>query len=200
MKIIFLLIFVAFTIITFTSLQTITAQTYSNPQKLQEMFNPVNNQSNTYNDPTHNFSISPPDGWVVKSQSNVTNQALVTFSNQNPQSLANFGIYYGHLKPIPQTIIALPDDIILNHTVTDLFDTSQFTVLQKNIQRFSDGFIVQAISEPKINSQLTPINEWLLFWLDDGRQYLLLLTSSQNNFNQNQADFDRAATTFYVGS
>jgi predicted secreted protein with PEFG-CTERM motif len=163
------------------------------------MFNPANIQSNIYNDTIHNFSILPPDGWAVVSQTNGTNDALVTFSNQNPQSLANFGIYYSHVIPIPQPIIALPNDKILNQLTAKLFDASQFTIIQKNIERFSDGFVIQVISEPKQNTQSTPISEWFLFWLDDGRQYYLILTSSQNNFGQNQAAFERSAYTFYVG-
>lgn len=201
MRTIVLLVFLASGIITLTSLETASAQTISTVQSpLPKMFNPANIESNIYNDTAHNFSILPPDGWAAESQSNGTGNALVTFSNQNPQSLANFGIYYGHAKPIPQAIIALPDDEILNQTTSNLFDTSQFTIIQKNIERFSDGFVIQTIIEPKQSTQNTPISEWLLFWLDDGRQYFLILTSSQNNFDQNQAVFERSASTFYVGS
>ena len=195
------LVFIVVVIISISSLQTILAQNETTPQTtLQKMFNPANIQSNIYNDTTHNFSISPPDGWSIESQSNGTNDALVTFSNQNSQSLANFGIYYNIEKPIPEAVISLSDSEILNQVAPKLFNSSQFTILQKNIERFSDGFVIQVISEPKQNTQSTPISEWLLFWLDDGRQYFLILTSSQNNFIQNEAAFEKSATTFYVGS
>jgi len=200
MRIPILLFFIIFTILAITSSQNISAQTDLNAQRsLQKMFNPANIRSNIYNDTGHNFSISPPDSWVVTDQSNRTGDALVTFSNQNSQNLANFGIYYSSLNPISQGIISLTDEEILNQATSKLFDTSQFTILQKNIERFSDGFVIQVISEPKQNTQSTPISEWLLFWLDDGRQYFLILTSSQNNFSQNEADFEKSATTFYVG-
>jgi hypothetical protein len=200
MRPVILLVFLVFSIIFLTSSQTVSAQTNSTIQSsLPSMFNPANIQSNIYNDTIHNFSILPPDGWSVVSQSNGTNDALVTFSNQNTQNLANFGIYYGHENPIPQAIVALPDDEILNQTTAKLFDPSQFTILQKNIERFSDGFVIQVISEPKQSTQTTPISEWFLFWLDDGRQYYLILTSTQNNFSQNQAAFERSVYTFYVG-
>lgn len=181
-------------------LQTILAQTSPISQtSLPRMFNPTNIQSNIYNDTIHNFSILPPDGWSAVSQSNGTNDALVTFSNQNTQSLANFDIYYGHVNPIPQAIYALPDDEILNQSIVKLFNASQFTILQKNIERFSDGFVIQAIAEPKQNTQSTPLSEWFLFWLNDGRQYYLILTSSQSDFSQNQAVFERSVYTFYAG-
>lgn len=202
MRIIFLLVFLAFGIIGLTNPETISAQT--NPvvqNSLPKMFNPANIETNIYNDTINNFSILPPDGWsAVESQSNDTTKPLVTFSNQNPQSLANFGIYYGRENPIPQAVISLPDDEILNQTTSKLFDPTQFTIIQKNIERFSDGFVFQVISEPKQNNQNTPISEWFLFWLDDGRQYYLILTSSQNSFAQNQAAFERSAYTFYVGN
>ena len=202
MRAIFLLVFLASSIIALTSLETASAQINPTVQSpLPRMFNPANIESNIYNDTVHNFSILPPDGWsAAESQSNDTSNALVTFSNQDSQSLADFGIYYGHVNPIPQSIIALPDDEILNQSASRLFDTSQFTILQKNIERFSDGFVIQAILEPKQTTQNTPISEWILFWLDDGRQYFLILTSSQNNFGQNQAAFERSASTFYVGN
>ncbi|MGI0073625.1 MAG: hypothetical protein ACREA3_07420 [Nitrosotalea sp.] len=200
MRVIILFFILTFCIFVSLDSQTISAQTNSIVQNsLPKMFNAANIQSNVYNDTIHNFSILPPDGWSVVSQTNGTNDALVTFSNQNPQSLANFGIYYSHVNPIPQSIIALPNDEILNQSTTKLFDTSQFTILQKNIERFSDGFVIQVISEPKQNTQNTPISEWFLFWLDDGRQYYLILTSSQNGFGQNQVAFERSAYTFYVG-
>jgi len=134
-------------------LQTILAQTSPISQSsLPRMFNPTNIQSNIYNDTIHNFSILPPDGWSAVSQSNGTNDALVTFSNQNTQSLANFDIYYGHVNPIPQAIYALPDDEILNQSIVKLFNASQFTILQKNIERFSDGLLFKQLQ----NQNRTP--------------------------------------------
>jgi len=109
MRAIFLLAFLAFGIIVLASPETILAQTNSVQNSLPKMFNPANIETNIYNDTIHNFSILPPDGWSVVSQSNDTSNALVTFSNQNSQSLANFGIYYGHENPIPQALIALTD-------------------------------------------------------------------------------------------
>ncbi len=200
MKPVYLLFLLALGIVVFSIIHTVSAETNSTSQNSSpKMFNPENVQFNIYNDTAHNFSILPADGWQVQSQSNDTNNALVIFSNQNPQRLANFGIYYSHQNPIPQAIFALPNDQILNQVVAKLFDTSQFDILQKNIERFSDGFVVQVISEPKQNTQNTPISEWFLFWLDDGRQYFLILTSSQNGFSQNEAEFERSVYTFYVG-
>jgi len=201
MRIIIILVLLVSITTVLMNTESASAQTSQDTQNtLPKIFNPANAKSNIYNDTVHNFSIQPPDGWIVENQSNDTSSALVSFSNQNPQSFANFDIYYGHVNPIPQAIIALPDDEILNKSTSKLFDTSQFTILQKNIERFSDGFVIQTILEPKKNTQNTPISEWILFWLNDGRQYFLILTSSQNNFGQNQIAFERSAYTFYVGN
>jgi hypothetical protein len=197
MKLLFLLVFVIFFL---SIINMVSAQTNSTSQNsLPNMFNSAIAQYNTYKDTFHNFSISPPDGWKIQSQSNNTNDTLVTFSNHNPSNLADFGVYFSHQKPIPQSIFALTDEQILNQAVSELFDTSQFTILQKNIERFSDGFVIQVISEQKQTTQSTPISEWFLFWLADGRQYYLIMTSSQNGFNQNAAEFEKSVYGFYVG-
>lgn len=178
---------------------TVSAQTNSTSQNsLPKMFNPTISQYNIYNDSFHNFSITPPDRWQVQSLSNGTNGPLVEFSNQNPSSLATLEVDYAKQEPISQTVFTFSDDQILNGIVSKLFDPTQETILQKNIERFSDGFVIQVVFEPKQTTQNTPINEWFLFWLTDGRQYFLILTSSQNGFNQNAAEFEKAAFTFYV--
>ncbi len=202
MKILYVLVLYVF-LLSVTG--TVYAQTNSSSQtnstsknSLQKMFNPANAQTNIYNDSSHNFSIMPPDGWEIQSQSNGTKDALVVFSNHNPASLANFGIYYSRQNPIPPELFALSDNEILNEAANKLFNGSQFTILQKNIERFSDGFVIQVALEPKQTNQNTPISEWFLFWLADGRQYFLIFTSSQNGFNQNAMEFEKSVYSFYV--
>lgn len=174
------------------------AETNSTSQNLlQKMFNPYI-PYNSYNDSIHNFSISPPDGWAIQTQSNEKNNALVVFSNQNSTGLANLSIYYNYGEPIPPSIFALPDNQILDQTVEKLYDPLQFAIIQKNIQRFSDGFIMQMVSEPKQSTQNTPKIEEFVFWLQDGRQYFLIMLSSQNNYEQNAVAFENSVYTFYV--
>jgi len=177
----------------------VSAETNSTDENmLPKMFIPAKIPSNAYNDTFHNFSIVPPEGWIIKSESNETENLLVEFSNENLASLAHFDIYYNKVNPIPPSMFSLPDDQILNSVIAKLFDPSQIHILQKNIQRFSDGFVIQAVFTQTQNTQTSPNSEMLIFWLADGRQYFLSLTSSQNNFNQNEAEFERSAYTFYV--
>jgi hypothetical protein len=169
------------------------------------MFNPANIQTNTYNDPTYNFSILPPRGWIPVPQINQSDSALAIFENENQNSEANFAIYYYKGTPISNAVLSIPDDQILDLAIAKLFDISKYVVYQKNIQRFSDGFVIQAVvaeNQTAQNNQTTqnsPITEEFSFWLNDGRQYFLVMVSSQNGFNQNAADFERSVYTFYVG-
>ncbi len=172
---------------------------------LPPMFNPENIQTNTYNDPTYNFSILPPNGWIPVPQTNQSDSALAVFEDENQNSTANFAIYFYQGKPIPDKVFSLPDDQILDLAIAKLFDTSKYVVYQKNIQRFSDGFVIQAIvaenqtASGNQTTQNSPITEEFSFWLKDGRQYFLVMVSSPNGFNQNAADFERSVYTFYVG-
>lgn len=162
------------------------------------MFNPANIHTNTYTDATYNFSILPPQGWIPVSQENKSDTALAVFSNENPESEANFAIYYYQGKPIPDTILAEPDPLILDLAISKLFDTSKFAIYQQNIERFSDGFVIEAVAAQNQTKNF-PVIEEFSFWLLDGRQYFLVMASSQTGFNQNAAAFERSAYTFYVG-
>ncbi|MDE1830525.1 MAG: hypothetical protein KGI25_09400 [Thaumarchaeota archaeon] len=167
---------------------------------LVPMFSPANSRTNIYTDSAYDFSITPPRGWIPVSQGNSSDTALVIFGNENPDNEANFAIYYYQGKPIPDEIWTTPDSQILQMSIAKLFDSSKFTVYQQNIERFSDGFVIQAVaSENQTTTKSMPIIEEFSFWLRDGRQYFLVMASSQNGFYQNAADFERAVYTFYVG-
>ncbi|NHI03141.1 hypothetical protein DYY67_0262 [Candidatus Nitrosotalea sp. TS] len=167
---------------------------------LTSMFNEGNIQTNTYNDPTYSFSILPPHGWIPVSQSNQSDSALVEFANENQNGEATFAIYFYQGKPIDDAVLATPDNQILDLAIAKLFDTSKYVVYQKNIQRFSDGFVIQAVvAQNQTTTQNSPVTEEFSFWLKDGRQYFLVMVSSQKGFYQNAADFERSVYTFYVG-
>lgn len=168
---------------------------------LVSMFNPANAHSNSYVDPQGSFSIEPPQGWIQAPSGNRSDTALVTFTNENPESQADFSIYYHQGKPIPGALYNTPDSQILDAAVSDMFDTKKYSIYQKNIQRFSDGLVIQAVAAEKQASNQTniPIIEEFSFWLADGREYFLVMISSQNGFYQNAADFEHSAYTFYAG-
>lgn len=172
---------------------------------LPPMFNPGNIQTNTYTDPAYNFSILPPSGWIPVPQTNQSDSTLAVFENENQNSTANFAIYFYHGRPISDAIFSIPDDQILDLAIAKLFDPSKYVLYQKNIQRFSDGFVIQAIvaenqtASGNQTTQNSPITEEFSFWLKDGRQFFLVMVSSPNGFNQNAADFEKSVYTFYVG-
>lgn len=174
------------------------------------LFNPANVKTNTYFNHQYNFSILPPQGWIPISQTNMSDTALVVFSNENPDTPATFAIYYDQGKPLPPSIQTIPQDQLLNAAVSRLFDSSKYAIYQKNIEVFSDGFVVQVVASQNQTSSTnqtssgnqttsnSPIVEEFAFWLQDGRRYYLVMVSSQNGFYQNAADFERSVYTFYV--
>ncbi len=166
---------------------------------LISMFNPANIHTNTYNDSSYNFSILPPQGWISVGQGNKSDTALAVFANENPDRQANFAIYYYQGMPISEPILAAPDSEILKMAIAKLFAGTKYTIYQENIQRFSDGFVIQAVAAEN-QTKNSPVIEEFSFWLMDGRQYFLVLASSQNGFYQNAAEFERSAYTFYVGA
>gem|GEM_PF-2518784 len=175
------------------------AQTNSTQGPLTSMFNPANLRTNTYNDTTYNFSLLPPQGWIPVNQENKSDTALAVFSNENPDNEANFAIYYYKGNPITNLVLSTPDPLILKFAMAKLFDLSKFTVYQQNIQRFSDGFVIEAVVSDNQTKNAPAIEEFS-FWLMDGRQYFLVLATSQAGFYQNAAQFERSVYTFYVGN
>lgn len=163
------------------------------------MFNSVNIQTNTYSNPTYNFSILPPHGWIPTNQDSTPDTTLAVFANENPDREATFAIYYYQGRPISYSVLLTPDSQILDMSIAKLFDSSKYTIYQKNIERFSDGFVIQAVAAENNTAQNTPVIEEFSFWLDDGRQYFLVLVSSRTGFLQNAAEFEKSAYTFYVG-
>lgn len=184
-----------------SSLETSHAWAQENATQvaLLPMFNPSNAKTNTYLDPTYNFSIMPPDGWIPVGQDNKSDSSLVAFANEDPDKPANFAIYYHQGNPIPDSVMSTSDSVILPLAISKLFDGSKYSIYQQNIQRFSDGFVIQAVASQKQATKDTPVIEEFSFWLKDGRQYFLVMVSSQTGFYQNAAAFERSVYTFYVG-
>ena len=162
-------------------------------------------QSNTYHDKTKNFSLSPPQNWTILNvPSSIPSKALVIFSNDNHTGLATLAIFY---KPISQQVISVlgtfSDRDILSEISNELTYSgtdSQTKVLQSGLQRYQDGMVIKAVSLTQYPNDTTSIqNEHLIFFLNDGREYTLLLTSKPQDFNQDQNYFETSADTFYVG-
>ena len=164
-------------------------------------------KSNTYQDETRYFSISPPQNWSILKNipASIPNNALVTFSNNNHTGLATLQIYY---KSIPKQVISVLDTYSDNDILSEISQElsyngtdSQTNVLQEGISRYKDGTLVKAVSVTEYQNDPNTIqNEHLIFFLNDGREYTLVLTSKLQDFHQNQIYFETSANTFYVAS
>jgi len=109
--------------------------------------------------PTHLQLSILPLRVILASPENKSDSALAVFTNENPASEANFAIYFSQGKPIPPSVLSVPDSQILAAAIPKLFDTSKFTVYQKNIERFSDGFVIEAVASQNQTGKNSPIIE-----------------------------------------
>ncbi len=159
--------------------------------------------SNTYKNDNYSFSIQPPLNWGILGNlpPNVSNQAIVIFSNNDKSQLATFGIYHRY---IGQNVI----DAINNHTDNDVLATisqemsvpspdSKTIVYNGIVDRYNDGTRVAVSSATQYTADnSTSMSENIIYFLDNGNQYTLDLTSNQDNIDKNSQLFEDSANTF----
>ena len=163
--------------------------------------------SNTYVDANHTFSIQPPLDWVVLNNlpSNISNNAMIVFSNNDKSQLATFGIYHRY---IGQNVI----DALNSHSDNDVLATiaqemqaagksadSQTIVYNGVVDRYNDGVRVAISSATRYTADnSTSLSENIIYFLNNGNQYTLDLTSNSNNIDKNSQLFEDSASTFLV--
>ena len=161
--------------------------------------------SNTYVNANHTFSIQPPLNWIVLKNlpSNVTNNALVVFSNNDKSQLATFGIYHRY---IGQNVI----DALNTHSDKDILATiaqemqasdqsadSKTLVYNGAVDRYFDGVRVTISSATQYTADnSTTLSENIIYFLNNGNQYTLDLTSNPNNIDKNLQLFEASVNTF----
>src|SRR5579863_10535778 len=161
--------------------------------------------SNTYKNDNFSFSITPPINWGILSNlpSDVSKQAIVIFTNNDKSQLATFGIYHRY---IGQNVI----DALNNHTDNDILATinqemtspspdSKTVMYNGVVDRYNDGTRVAISSATQYTADnSTSMSENVIYFLDDGNQYTLDLTSNSDNIDKNSQLFEDSANTFLV--
>lgn len=159
--------------------------------------------SNSYKNSNYSISIQPPINWTVLTNlpPDISNQSLVVFSNNDKTQLATFGIYHRY---ITSNVI----DAINSHSDNDVLATiaqemthqdadSKTIVYNGVVDRYTDGVRVtigSATNYAADNS--TSLNENIIYFLDNGNQYTLDLTSDSDNIDKNSQLFEDSASTF----
>jgi hypothetical protein len=161
--------------------------------------------SNTYVYANHTFSIQPPLNWIVLNNlpSNIVNNALVIFSNNDKSQLATFGIYH---RPIDQNVIAALNSHIDKDILATIAQEMQATgqsadshtiVYNGVVDRYNDGIRVAISSATRYTADnSTTLSENIIYFLNNGNQYTLDLTSNPNNIDKNSQLFEDSASTF----
>ena len=131
----------------------------------------------------------------------VSNQSIVVFSNNDKTQLATFGIYH---RDITSNVI----DAINNHSDNDVLATiaqemthqdadSKTIVYNGIVDRYTDGVRVAVSSATHYTvDNSTSLSENIIYFLDNGNQYTLDLTSNQDNIDKNSQLFEDSASTF----
>lgn len=162
--------------------------------------------ANSYKNANYSFSIQPPINWVVlgKLPSSVANNAVVIFSNNDKSQLATFGIYHRHITPnVIEALDSHTDNDILatiSQEMTSGNDNESQTVMYNGIvDRYSDGVLVTASSATKyVSDNTTSLSETRYYFLNNGNQYNLVLTSNYTTIDKNSQLFEDSANTFFV--
>src|SRR5579885_2226916 len=142
--------------------------------------------SNSYKNANYSFSIQPPLNWIVLGNlpPSVANNAIVIFSNNDKSQLATMGVYHRYIAP---NVMEALD----NHTDNDILATisqemaagndneSQTVMYNGIVDRYNDGVLVSASSATKyVSDNTTTLSETRYYFLNNGNQYNLILTSN----------------------
>ncbi len=161
--------------------------------------------SNTYKNTNYSFSIQPPLNWVILNNlpTNMSGNAIVVFSNNDKTQYATFGIYHRYIS---QNVI----DVINSHSDNDILATIDQEITSPSpdsktkmyggvVDRFNDGIRVTANSVTQYTvDNSTSFSENIFYYLNNGNQYTLALTSNPTNIDKNAQFFEDSANTFLV--
>lgn len=173
-----------------------TSSMFSNAQRYSD--------SNSYKNSNYNFSIQPPLNWgILKLPSDISNDAVVVFSNGDKSQLATFGIY--HKLNAPNVIDALdshPDNDILATVVQEMSTNSSDSrtiVYNGTVDRYNDGVkvLVKSVTHYTADNSAS-LSENIIYFLNNGNQYTLDMASNPNNIKKNSQLFEDSASTFFV--
>ncbi|HJW20337.1 MAG TPA: hypothetical protein VJ571_07265 [Candidatus Nitrosotalea sp.] len=159
--------------------------------------------SNSYKNSNYSISIQPPINWTVLTNlpPDVSNQSIAVFSNNDKTQLATFGIYH---RDIASNVI----DAINSHSDNDVLATiaqemthqdidSKTIVYNGVVDRYTDGVRITVSSATHYTADnSTSLSENIIYFLDNGNQYTLDLTSNSDNIDKNSQLFEDSANTF----
>lgn len=160
--------------------------------------------SNSYKNANYGFSIQPPINWaaITNLPPSISKQAIVIFSNNDKGHLATFGIYHRNIaQDVVGAIYSHSDNDILATIAQDMSSNSsdsRTTVLDGIVDRYRDGVKVSIGSATQYAADnSTTMNENIIYFLNNGNQYILDLTSNADDIDKNSRLFEDSASTFF---
>ncbi len=159
--------------------------------------------SNSYKNSNYSFSIQPPLNWIILTNlpPSISNQSIVTFSNNDKTQLATFGIYHRYIAPnVIDAINSHSDNDVLSTIAQEMThnDTDSKTIVYNGVvDRYTDGVRVAVSSATHYSvDNSTSLSENIIYFLDNGNQYTFDLTSNPDNIDKNSQLFEDSVNTF----
>lgn len=161
--------------------------------------------SNAYKNATYSFSIQPPLNWIILHNlpANMSGNAIVVFSNNDKTQYATFGIYHRNISQnvIDQINIHSDNDILatIDQEITNPSIDSKTKMYGGVVDRFNDGVrvITSSVTQYTMDNS-TSFSENIFYYLSNGNQYTLALTSNPAGIDKNSQFFEDSANTFLV--
>lgn len=162
----------------------------------------IHADSNSYKNANYSFSIQPPVNWsILNLPPSISQGTIVTFSNEDKSQLATFSIYHRFIAPnVIQALDSHADNDILATVAQEMSinsSDSRTVVFNGVVDRYNDGVKVSIGSATHYTTDnSTSISENIIYYLNNGSQYTLDMTSKPDTFDKNSQLFEDAASTF----
>ncbi|MEO9277831.1 MAG: hypothetical protein ABI340_08670 [Nitrososphaera sp.] len=162
--------------------------------------------SNSYKNSEYHFSIQPPPNWKLLKNipTDVSGSAIAMFSDNSKGQLATFVVFHRTISnQVLEAINSHTDKEVLDELTSEMTSKSQESqtnISKAGIERYSDGVRMLTFSSTTYSSDnSTSYSADMIYYLNTGDQYTLVLTSNSERFDQDLVLFGNSIDTFYVG-
>ena len=163
--------------------------------------------SNSYQNSEYHFSFNPPPNWKLLKDvpADVANNAIAMFSDNIKNNLATLVIFHRTISnQVIDAINTHTDKEVLDELVNEMSSKSQESqtdILKAGIERYVDGTRILTFSSTTYSSDnSTSYSANMIYYLDTGEQYTIVLTSNPERFDQDLELFKNSIDTFYVST
>ncbi len=163
--------------------------------------------SNSYKNSEYHFSFQPPPNWKLLTNvpPDIASNAVTMFSDNKNNQLSTLVIFHRTISSqVIDAINSHSDNEVLNELVNEMTSKtqeSQTDISKAGIERFLDGVRILTFSSTKYTSDnSTTYSANMIYYLNSGDQYTLVLTSNPERFDDDLNLFEKSIESFYVST